>query len=77
MLQMGIAAAVVIAMSSHAFSQDGDVSKKLIERFPAADRNKDGVLSHEELHDLKQSVRKKGALQRPPEASPMGRLPLV
>ena len=58
MIQKGIAAAIVVTMCAIAFSQTSDVRKKLLEKYPAADLNKDGVLSDEELQELKRTVRK-------------------
>ncbi|MCX7012053.1 MAG: alpha/beta hydrolase fold domain-containing protein [Candidatus Sumerlaeota bacterium] len=58
MIQRELAVAFVVAVCSIAFSQTDDVKTKLVERYPAADLNKDGVLSESELTELKRSMRK-------------------
>jgi len=62
MIRKLIAAAIVAAMCATASSQTSDKTKKLIEKYPAADRDKDGILSPQELLDLKKSVRKSGGV---------------
>jgi len=62
MLQKLIATILLVATCAAAFSQSDDVKKKLLEKFPAADLNKDGVLSDQELLELKKSVRKSGGI---------------
>ena len=58
MIRKGLAVAFVVAMCSIAFSQTDEVKTKLLERYPAADLNKDGALSESELTELKRSMRK-------------------
>jgi hypothetical protein len=53
-------AAIAVTGCIIAFSQTSNVNKKLLDRYPAADLNKDGVLSEQELLELKQWVRKNG-----------------
>src|SRR5205814_5549299 len=72
MIRKLIAAAVVVAMCATASSQTSDKSKKLIEKYPAADRDKNGSLSEQELHDLKKSVRKGGGVAVPDKNAPPG-----
>jgi hypothetical protein len=72
MIRKMIAAAMVVAMCATALSQTSDKSKKLIEKYPAADRDKDGALSDQELLDLKKSVRKSGGVAAPEKSAPAG-----
>jgi len=72
MIRKAIGTAILAAICATALSQTTDKDNKLIERFPAADRDKDGKLSEQELLDLKKSVRKKGGV-----AVPGGKTPLA
>ena len=64
--QKGIAAAITLALCAVALAQTDDTARKddvrrrLLEKYPAADLNKDRMLSDEELLELKKSVRKHG-----------------
>ena len=60
MNRKAMAVVITAAMCAVAFSQTSDVKRKLLEKYPAADLNKDGVLSDEELQELKKTVRKSG-----------------
>ena len=56
-------------IGAFAATDDGkknDVRKKLLEKYPNADLNKDGVLSDEELLELKKPVRKSGGVAAQP-----------
>ena len=56
-------------IGAFAATDDGkknDVRKKLLEKYPNADLNKDGVLSDEELLELKKRVRKSGGVAAQP-----------
>jgi len=59
-----------VAMCATALSQTSEKSKKLIDRYPAADRDKDGALSEQELLDLKKSVRKGGGVAARDKSAP-------
>ena len=72
MIRKTIAAVLVVAMCATALSQTSDKNKKLIEKYPAADQDRDGVLSQQELHDLKKSVRKSGGVAAPDKNAPAG-----
>jgi acetyl esterase len=70
MIRKTIAVAMVVAMCATALSQTTDKGKKLIGKYPAADRDRDGVLSEQELLDLKKSVRKSGGVSAPGKNAP-------
>src|SRR5689334_18971677 len=57
-----LSAAIIFILCATALAQDADQNKKLLERFPQADTNKDGVLSDDELAAFKKSVRKNGGV---------------
>jgi len=58
MIRKELAVAFAVAVCSIALSQTDKVKTRLLERYPAADLNKDGALSESELTELKRSVRK-------------------
>jgi acetyl esterase/lipase len=58
MVYKAVAAAVVLVACALASAQTSDIRKRILEQYPAADLNMDGVLSDDEVQALKQSVRK-------------------
>ena len=75
MIRREIAVAFVVAVCSIAFSQTDEVKKELLERYPAADLNKDGTLSESELTELKRSMRKNRGPAASEESANTGAFP--
>ncbi len=54
--------AAMLVVTVHASAQSDETKSKLLQRFPDADKDKDGKLSEQEMLDLKKWIRKNGGV---------------